>query len=220
CHPAGGARVPCAAPSSAGSAARTRLIAVAHVEVDRYEPPVVSDAQALAFAATLAALREIRPGEFLQIDFEATSSQRAFFLKAVAALRQRLPDAVLSATAFPGACTNGGRKRWPWTRWSRCCSAWAPSADVSGSISPAGEIFARPTAVPASASRPTSCRLQYRPADAFMPSAHDAGTPKHTPRCARGYANGQMLLGSIDARRRALGACAPRVGDRAARAGN
>src|SRR5262249_32380134 len=87
----------------------TRLIAGAHVEVDRYEPPVVSDAQALAFAATLAALREIRPGEFLQIDFEATSSQRAFFLKAVAALRQRLPDAVLSATAFPGACTNGGR---------------------------------------------------------------------------------------------------------------
>src|SRR6266849_7793022 len=66
----------------------TRLIAVAHVEVDHYEPPVVSDAQALAFAETLAALRATRPGEFLQIDFEATSSQRAFFLKAVAALRQ------------------------------------------------------------------------------------------------------------------------------------
>ena len=42
----------------------TRLIAVAHVEVDRYEPPVVSDAQALAFAETLAALRAIRPGNF------------------------------------------------------------------------------------------------------------------------------------------------------------
>jgi hypothetical protein len=87
----------------------TRLIAVAHVEVDRYEPPVVSDAQALAFAETLAALREIRPGEFLQIDFEATSSQRAFFLKAVAALRQRLPDAVLSATALTSWCLN---ERW------------------------------------------------------------------------------------------------------------
>src|SRR5215813_15322447 len=96
----------------------TRLIAVVHVEVDRHAPPVVSDAQAHAFAATLAALRETRPGEFLQIDFEATSSQRAFFVKAVAALRERLPEATLSATAFPGACTNGGRKRWPWTRWS------------------------------------------------------------------------------------------------------
>jgi hypothetical protein len=77
----------------------TRLIAVAHVEVDRYEPPVMSDAQALAFAETLAALRAIRPGEFLQIDFEATASQRAFFVQAVAALRERLPDATLSATA-------------------------------------------------------------------------------------------------------------------------
>ena len=87
----------------------TRLIAVAHVEVDRYEPPVVSDAQALAFAETLAALREIRPGEFLQIDFEATSSQRDFFVKAVAALRQRLPDALLSATALTSWCLN---ERW------------------------------------------------------------------------------------------------------------
>jgi len=87
----------------------TRLVAVAHVEVDRHEPPVVSDAQAQAFAETLAALRETRPGEFLQIDFEATSSQRAFFLKAVAALRQRLPDAVLSATALTSWCLN---ERW------------------------------------------------------------------------------------------------------------
>jgi hypothetical protein len=87
----------------------TRLIAVAHVEVDRYEPPVVSDAQADAFAATLAALRATRPGEFLQIDFEATSSQRAFFVKAVAALRERLPDAVLSATALTSWCLH---ERW------------------------------------------------------------------------------------------------------------
>ena len=38
----------------------------------------MSDAQARDFAETLAALHEIFPGEFLQIDFEATSSQRAF----------------------------------------------------------------------------------------------------------------------------------------------
>ena len=84
-------------------------MAVAHVEADRHEPPVVSDAQARDFAATLAALREKLPGEFLQIDFEARSSQRAFFVKAVAALRQRLPDAVLSATALSSWCLN---ERW------------------------------------------------------------------------------------------------------------
>src|SRR5262245_64656187 len=55
-----------------------RLVAVAHIEVDRYEAPVVSDAQARDFAATLAALRENLPGEFLQIDFEAKSSQHDF----------------------------------------------------------------------------------------------------------------------------------------------
>ena len=40
----------------------TRLVAVAHVEIDRHEPPVVSDAQARDFAATLAALRENSSG--------------------------------------------------------------------------------------------------------------------------------------------------------------
>ena len=87
----------------------TRLIAVAHVEVDRYEPPVMSDAQARALTATLAALRATRPGEFLQIDFEATASQRAFFVQAVAALRERLPDATLSATALTSWCLH---ERW------------------------------------------------------------------------------------------------------------
>src|SRR5262245_59136825 len=36
----------------------TRLVALAHVEVDRHEPPIVSDAQARDLAATLAALGE------------------------------------------------------------------------------------------------------------------------------------------------------------------
>jgi hypothetical protein len=87
----------------------TRLMAVAHVEVDRNDPPVVSDAQARDFAETLAALHRNLPGESLQIDFEAKSSQRAFFVKAVAALRRRLPDATLSATALSSWCLN---ERW------------------------------------------------------------------------------------------------------------
>jgi hypothetical protein len=87
----------------------TRLVAVAHVEIDRHEPPIMSDAQARDFAETLAALRENLPGEFLQIDFEARSSQRNFFVKAVVALRQRLPNAVLSATALTSWCLH---ERW------------------------------------------------------------------------------------------------------------
>jgi len=87
----------------------TPVVEVAHVEIDRHEPPVVSDAQARDFAETLAALHENLPGEFLQIDFEARSSQRDFYVKAVTALRQRLPDAVLSATALSSWCLN---ERW------------------------------------------------------------------------------------------------------------
>src|SRR5262245_13613219 len=59
-----------------------------------------------------------------------------------------------------------------------------------------------------------------RTADAFTPSTRDAGMPKHTPRSARGYVNGQMLLVSIDPRHPALGSCAYCVGDRSTRAGN
>ena len=77
----------------------TRLVAVAHVEVDRHEPPVVSDAQAREFAATLAALRENLPGEFLQIDLEAKSSQRDFFVRR---LRR-------CATALPMRCSRPPR---------------------------------------------------------------------------------------------------------------
>src|SRR5262245_11295503 len=107
-HPARGDRIPHAAPSSAGPAeggspgrgrpCRGRSLRAAGRE-----------RRARDFAATLAALRENLPGEFLQIDFEAKSSQRDFFVKAVAALRQRLPDAVLSATALTSWCLN---ERW------------------------------------------------------------------------------------------------------------
>ena len=44
----------------------SRLVAVAHIEVDRHEPPVVSDAQARDLAATLAALPRISRGNFFR----------------------------------------------------------------------------------------------------------------------------------------------------------
>ena len=39
-----------------------------------------------------------------QIDFEAVSSQRAFFIDALAGLRRRLPDATISVTALASWC--------------------------------------------------------------------------------------------------------------------
>ena len=50
----------------------SRLVAVAHIEVDRHEPPVVSDAQARDLAATLAALPRISRGNF----FRSTSRRK------------------------------------------------------------------------------------------------------------------------------------------------
>ena len=57
-------------------------VAVAHVETERGEPPVLNAAQMHRFIDVLAALAGDVPHEVLQIDFEALSSQRAFFIEA------------------------------------------------------------------------------------------------------------------------------------------
>jgi hypothetical protein len=54
---------------------------------------------------TAAVSAEI-PHRVLQVDYEAPASQRAFFLDAMAALRERLPHEVLSVTALASWCLN------------------------------------------------------------------------------------------------------------------
>jgi hypothetical protein len=81
-------------------------VAVAHVETDRAEPPVLSSEQLQRFVETLVAISGEVPHRVLQVDYEAVASQRAFFTAAISALRRRLPDAAISVTALASWCFN------------------------------------------------------------------------------------------------------------------
>jgi hypothetical protein len=84
-------------------------VAVAHVETDRDDPPVLNDAQLRRFVEALATVGEEVPHRVLQIDYEAVVSQRAFLIDAIAALRRRLPGAAVSVTALASWCFS---ERW------------------------------------------------------------------------------------------------------------
>jgi hypothetical protein len=81
-------------------------VAVAHVESDRAEPPVLSSGQMHRFVEALAAVSDEVPHHVLQIDYEAVASQRAFFIDVIAALRRRLPETAISVTALASWCLN------------------------------------------------------------------------------------------------------------------
>ncbi len=81
-------------------------VAVVHVETDRADPPALSSEQLHRFVEALVAISGEVPHHVLQVDYEAVASQRAFFIEAVAALRRRLPDAVISVTALASWCFN------------------------------------------------------------------------------------------------------------------
>jgi hypothetical protein len=83
--------------------------AVAHVETDRDDPPMLNDTQLRRFVEALATVGEEVPHRVLQIDYEAVASQRAFLIDAVAALRRRLPGAAISITALASWCFS---ERW------------------------------------------------------------------------------------------------------------
>jgi hypothetical protein len=82
----------------------TTRVAVVHVETDRAEPAVLNAAQLRRFIDLIEALGASLPHQVLQMDFEALSSQRAFFIDALAGLRRRLPDAAISVTALASWC--------------------------------------------------------------------------------------------------------------------
>ena len=86
--------------------AGVRRVAVAHVETDRAERPTLSREQLRRFVETLAAVGDGVPHHVLQVDFEAVTSQRAFLIDAIAALRQRRPGSAISVTALASWCFN------------------------------------------------------------------------------------------------------------------
>jgi Protein of unknown function (DUF3142) len=83
----------------------TKMIAVARIESDRLSPPALSNNQLEKIVEELSELSRLRNVVAVQIDFDATRSQRDFYRNAIVKLRQRLPAAKgLSITALASWC--------------------------------------------------------------------------------------------------------------------
>ncbi len=82
----------------------TVLIPVARIEIDRRLRPSLSIAQRLETSGIIAAMASSSPPA-IQIDFDATACQRAFYRDLIADVRGRLPPpTALSITALASWC--------------------------------------------------------------------------------------------------------------------
>ncbi|HUI43361.1 MAG TPA: DUF3142 domain-containing protein [Terriglobia bacterium] len=83
----------------------TPLEACARIEVDPRKPPALSAAQTAAASAALASLGNLAGISAVQVDFDATTSERAFYAGLLRDLRRRLPPSMpLSITALTSWC--------------------------------------------------------------------------------------------------------------------
>ncbi|HEV8718139.1 MAG TPA: DUF3142 domain-containing protein [Candidatus Binatia bacterium] len=83
----------------------TVLMAVTRIEVDRVEPPLFSSDQQAQVVSAIAALTRLSNIAALQVDFDATASERTFYWGVLYDLRSRLPDTMgLSITALASWC--------------------------------------------------------------------------------------------------------------------
>jgi hypothetical protein len=79
-------------------------ITVARIEASYERPPVLDSQQQSRVAEELAALADRNSSRELQIDFDATLSQRAFYRDVLSELRHRQPKVRLSMTALASWC--------------------------------------------------------------------------------------------------------------------
>lgn len=83
----------------------TVLMAVTRIEVDRFEPPSFSSDQQAQVVSAIAELARLSNIAALQVDFDATASERTFYRGVLYELRGRLPDIMgLSITALASWC--------------------------------------------------------------------------------------------------------------------
>jgi hypothetical protein len=83
----------------------TKVIAVARIETDRDQKPLLSDRQRDVTARTIADLSSLPNVSEVQIDYDATLSQRNFYRELITDVRQRLPRGTrLSITALASWC--------------------------------------------------------------------------------------------------------------------
>ena len=85
----------------------TKVIAVARVESDQRTKPDLSTQQTEELAATIAEMARLPNVSSIQIDFDATRSERTFYHDLILAVRTRLPASVaLSITALASWCSD------------------------------------------------------------------------------------------------------------------
>ena len=84
----------------------TSVVAVARVETDALRKPDLSATQRDRLAGAIADMAKLPNVSNIQIDFDATQSERAFYRAVIFDVRRRLPDTVsLSITALASWCT-------------------------------------------------------------------------------------------------------------------
>ncbi len=83
------------------------VVAVARVETDTRNKPDLSDFQTENLADAIAEMAQLPNVSSIQIDFDATRSERSFYRGVILAVRKRLPATVnLSITALASWCTD------------------------------------------------------------------------------------------------------------------
>lgn len=83
----------------------TVLMAVTRIEVNRFEPPLFSAEQQAQVVSAITQLTHLANIAALQVDFDATVSERPFYRDLLHDLRNRLPDMIgLSITALASWC--------------------------------------------------------------------------------------------------------------------
>src|SRR5215510_11813025 len=89
----------------------TKTVAVVRIETDRREVPALSEYQLTSTAAEISALAKLPNITAVQIDFDATVSQRDFYRQLVQRVRRDLPNQIaLSITALASWCDGDN---WP-----------------------------------------------------------------------------------------------------------
>ncbi len=83
----------------------TPLVACLRIEVDSRRPPALSTEQTAAASAAIAGSANLAGVSAVQVDFDATVSQRPFYARLIRDLRRRLPaNMPLSITALASWC--------------------------------------------------------------------------------------------------------------------
>ena len=84
--------------------ANTKVIAVVRIESDRLEKPALTDSQLNELVGEIVSLKELNISA-IQIDFDATTSERSFYSKLIGDVSKQISPLPLSITALASWCS-------------------------------------------------------------------------------------------------------------------